>query len=464
MQDKSLIKNTLILILGTTLPKVMTFITIPLYTFFLTKMEYGAYDLILTLSTLLIPLLTLQLHSAIFRYLLDADTNEQQKKVISTSFVVIIGIIFLFLLIWIMLPIKYSMDVKIFIYLYFVLNLIYQVLLEIVRGLGLKKNYTLAAILNAGLIGITSIGFLYLISNKMGAALLSLDVAFLFTILYLIKITKLWKYLSLNSVNIQLLKEMLSYSIPLVPNSLSWWIMNVSDRFIITYFMGFEWNAIYAIANKIPSIYSLLYNGFNLAWQESAILSSDDREKYYQNTFDTLCDILFGGLLLLISVLPFIFKILVIGDYGDAYYQMPILCVSLLFSSLSAFFGGIYIAHKQSKKIGVTSLIAAVINFAVNILFIENVGLFAASLSTLISFLILTLYRYYDISKTYILRYDVRKFFIFVFSLIIVIFNYYFLNYLLLIIGVIASMIIFMIFNKEYLIKIIGRVKKYEKK
>lgn len=459
MKKKNLIKNSIILIFGTTLPKIMLFITLPLYTFFLSKQEYGTYDIIMTLSTLIIPLATLQLHSSIFRYLIDTKKLSEQKKIISTALMTIFFITLTLLLVAFCIPVVYNYETKFNIYLYFAVNVIFQVFLEISRGLGKKKQYTLASIINACFIVVLSTLFMHNLNNKILAAFASINLAGIITIVYLLIVTKIWKYISLKYVNKKLLKEMLVYSIPLIPNSLSWWIINVSDRFIIKLMLGVEANAIYAVANKIPSIYSLFYNGFNLAWQESASLDSKNDKMYYQNIFASLSKFLMGGLLILISILPIIFKLLVIGDYNESYYQMPILCISLLFSSLSAFLGGIYIATKNSKKLGISSFLASLMNVIINFLLIKKIGLYAASFSTLVSFFILTLYRYYDIKKLCYLKINIKLLIIFILSLSIIVFGYYNKNMYFLLTNILLSNSIFVILNKEIMQSMIHKVK-----
>ena len=459
MKKKNLIKNSIILILGTTFPKIMMFITLPLYTFFLSKQEYGTYDIIMTLSTLIIPLVTLQLHSSIFRYLIDAKQLFEQKKIISTALITIFLIMLVFLLIAFCIPTSYNHAIRFSIYLYFAINTIFQVFLEIARGLKEKKQYTLASIINAFLIVILSVLFMNNLNNKMLAAFVSINLASIIAAIYLLIATKIWKYISLKCISKELLKEMLIYSIPLIPNSLSWWIINVSDRFIIKFILGVEANAIYAVANKIPSIYSLFYNGFNLAWQESASLELKDDKMYYQNIFTYLSKFLMSGLLILISVLPIIFKLLVVGDYSKSYYQMPILCISLLFSSLSAFFGGIYIATKNSKKLGISSFLASLANIIINIVLIKSIGLYAASFSTLLSFMILTLYRYYDIKKLCHLKINIKLLIIFVLSLSIIVFGYYNENMYFLLANILFSNFIFINFNKKIIQSMIRKLK-----
>ena len=70
---------------------------------------------------------------------------------------------------------------------------------------------------------------------------------------------------------------MLKYSVPLVPNMLSWWIVNASDRMIISTILGIAQNGIYSAANKFSGVVSTLYSVFNLTWTESAALNIDQK-------------------------------------------------------------------------------------------------------------------------------------------------------------------------------------------
>ena len=80
----------------------------------------------------------------------------------------------------------------------------------------------------------------------------------------------LLKFIDVKLINKKLMKEMLVYSIPLIPHSLSWTIINLSDRVIITSALGPASNGIYAVSNKFPTIINTVYNYFAIAWKESA--------------------------------------------------------------------------------------------------------------------------------------------------------------------------------------------------
>ncbi len=215
------------------------------------------------------------------------------------------------------------------------------------------------------------------------------------------------------------LKRLLSYSWPMVPNSLSMWVMRVSDRFIITAMMGAVANAAYAVAYKIPSILNLAENTFNMAWQESASLASKDTDAnaFYTTTFSNLYNFALGLLSLLIGSTPLLFNILVRGDYGEAYNQIFILYMAVFFFVLSSFWGALYVAFERTKSVGLTSTVAAVINLGVDIALIKFIGLYAASGSTLVSYVFLCVYRIIDTRKFLSIKYNFK----FIFTTIIIV-------------------------------------------
>ena len=80
-----LAKNTAILTVGKLCTQCISFFLLPLYTAILSTEEYGTFDLLVTYSTLLLPLVNWQLDQGLFRFMLDHRGNkEEQGKLFST--------------------------------------------------------------------------------------------------------------------------------------------------------------------------------------------------------------------------------------------------------------------------------------------------------------------------------------------------------------------------------------------
>ncbi len=102
----------------------------------------------------------------------------------------------------------------------------------------------------------------------MGATgmLLATFIGYLTGSAYLFFSLKLYRYFNFSENKRRILKILLKYSVPLIPNALSWWIFSASDRLIVTTFLGADYNGILAVALKFSSIITALYTIFDTSW------------------------------------------------------------------------------------------------------------------------------------------------------------------------------------------------------
>ena len=204
---------------------------------------------------------------------------------------------------------------------------------------------------------------------------------------------------------------MIKYSLPLVPNSISWWIMSASDRTIISTFLNTAANGIYAVSNKFPTILTSLFGIFNISWSEnvSIYINSEDKDEYISNICNEIL-VFFGFIgVILICLLSIFFDFFIDIAYKEAYLYIPILTLASFLSLIASQYGSIYVALKDTKKIAITSLISATVNIIINVLLINSIGLYAAAISTLISYLIIALYRHFDIKKSINIKYNINS-------------------------------------------------------
>ena len=460
-REGRLAKNTLIISFGTFLPKLASFITLPLLTAYLTKAEYGTYDLITVLVSLLLPAATLQIQAAAFRFLIDVRADEEQKKaIISSIFVFIIPTSAIMLIILYFVLSGQSISVRVFICLYFLADIIVNVARQICRGISKNVDYSISAIISAFGKMVFAVIFVYWMKMGLTGTVIALFAASTISFFYLFFRVRLYKYISLKYFDSKKLKEMLDYSWPMVPNSMSGWVMRVSDRFVVTAFMGIGANAVYSVANKIPSLLTLALTTFSMAWQESASVSSKDNDvaEYYSTVYKALFYILAGFFGILIAITPALFKILIKGDYDEAYNQMPVLFMAMLFYSMSSFIGGIYMAFKDSKSVGWTTVAAAISNLVIDIATIQYIGLYAASLSTLISYIFLLIFRIIDIKKYVVLRIDHIKLLGILVLLLMECALYYKRSMYCNLINLLIGTILFVVLNRNLIITVLKRV------
>ena len=411
-RGKELAKNTLILSFGTILPRLSSFITLPIITSVVSKVDLGTYDYMVTLVSLLIPVITLQIHLAAFRFLIDVRGDAlETSRIITNIFIFVIPTATLSAVVYFIFLYKYSLLYRVLLSTYLFTQLQFTVSQQIMRGLSKNTLFSISAIINSLLNTISIVLFVYFRRYGLVGLLVSVVAANFTSSLYLLIRGNIFNYFDFSHVSFSTIIEMLQYSWPIVPNSLSNWVLQISDRLVLTAFWGVEAVAVYGIANKIPSLLNLVQSTFSFAWQENASLSvkDDNQEIYYSHMFDTIFSILSGGFAAILAVAPILFAFLIRGDYGDALIHIPILLMALLFSALASFMSGIYVAHKKTKSIGITTVCAAAINLVIDLSFVAHIGIFAASISTLVSYIFLTVFRIVDSHKFQIMHYQYLK-------------------------------------------------------
>ena len=288
-KKKELTKNTILLFISKFFTSTITFLLIPLYTRLLSTSDYGYIDLIQTYILLIVPILLLRFDSAIFRFLIDARNDEKEKKrIISISLLTTLVQSFLFSVVVIILNI--FINIKFFPYI--LINIIFmgisQILLQASRGLGNIKVFSIGSIVSGVVSVLCNVLFIAFLKKGAEFILISNTIGNAAAIIYVFITNKIYKYLDRNYITFSKIKEMLSYSLPMIPDGLSWWVVNVSDRTIITSFLGTNYNGIYAISGKFSNILATIFGIFNMAWQESASLhvNDNDRDEYFSDIFN----------------------------------------------------------------------------------------------------------------------------------------------------------------------------------
>ena len=455
-KKKQLAKNTIIIFFGRVCTQLISFFLLPLYTEYLTTKQYGLVDLIQTYVTLLVPIITLELEMSIFRYLIDSRSDDKStKKLISNNFFVLGISLSIFTILYILVTCFVTIPFRWLILVDILVCVLSGNFLQVARGFGKTVDYAISCILT----GLTTVisNIVLICHFRMGAEgmIISMALANFICSLYLFIRLKLWSKIDFKLVDKKLLKDMFKYSIPLIPNGVSWWIVNVSDRTIIKFLLNTGANGIYAVSNKFPTIISSLTGVFNLSWSESAALhiNSPDRDEFFSDVFNTIMKLFTAMGVGMIACMPFVFPLLINTKFNDAYNYIPYLVLGSVFNVAICLYSQVYLAKKLSKQVASTAILGAIINVVINVVFIKQIGLYAAAISTAISYFVMMVYRHIDLKKYVSIKVNkflvINSIIIFTFSIIL----YYQHNLILNIINLVVVCLDAFLINKDFLFK-----------
>lgn len=401
-KKKQLAKNTIIIFFGRVCTQLISFFLLPLYTSYLATKEYGTVDLIQTYVTLLVPIITLELEMSIFRFLIDSRKSvKETNKLISNNFFILGISLSIFSILYIIVSSFVTIPYRWLILVDIIVCVLSGNFLQVARGFGKTLDYAISCILTGLTTVISNIILICFVHMQAEGMIISMALANFICSLYLFIRLKLYSKINFKIVDFKQIKEMYKYSLPLIPNSISWWIINVSDRSIISIVLGASANGLYAISNKFPTIISSLTGVFNLSWSESAALhiNSSDRDEFFSDITNTILRLFMALGVGMLACMPFVFPILIDIKYNDAYNYIPFLVLGTVFNVAICLYSQVYLAKKLSKQVASTAIVGAIINILINVIFIKQIGLYAAAISTMISYFVMMVYRHFDLKK-----------------------------------------------------------------
>lgn len=393
---KRLFNNSVLFAIGNLGSKLLGFIMVPFYTRVLTTADFGTADFITTLVNLFTPIVTLSVADAVFRFTMEKANNP--AKVLSNGMVISLASL---LLAGLVFPLVGNIE---YIKVIFVLTFLGSLVLmfqEFARAIDKVKIFAFTGILVTVVTVLSNIFLLFLNNYGLSGYLLSMVIAQAIALIYLIIILRAWQYLKFSEVNVRFIKIMLIYGIPLMPNTLSWWLSSAASRIFVVAYAGVAANGIYAVANKVPSLISILYTIFTQAWQMSAVeeFKNKDNAVFYSTVFNLTIRVLLIGISGVIAFDQILVKILAAPDYYAAWKIVPFLGLAVLYTSLSSFLGTTYIAALKTKGILFTTVLGAVINVLLNFIFTPRFGALGAAISSMVAFLAVMLVRLWDTKK-----------------------------------------------------------------
>lgn len=392
--------NTIIFAIGNVFSKLILFFLMPLYTSAMSPTEYGFAELMNNGIDLLMPLATLCLYEAVFRFSIDVSLIKK-KEILSSSLKIILIINTLVLSISILLLFLLdSLYPILFSFMLFAYS-IRQLFAQFSRGIGKARFFAMSGILNAIILGISNVVLVGLLSYGVNGYLFSIALGNVSSAFYLYFRANIKQFIDLKILDKTLIKELLNFSIPMIPNSISWWFANISTRYILVMFQGIAVAGIFTAISKLPSIINVLSSIFQQAWQFSASkeISNKQASNFFTKVFLAYYSLIIASCSLIITFIPFISKFLLQGEFFEAWNLIPLLLVSAVLNCFSVYFGSIYTASMNNKMIMISTMVGACISVVSSFVLIPFIGIIGAIISTNLSYIVINLMRYFDTKK-----------------------------------------------------------------
>lgn len=463
-KNKALLTGTITYAIGSFGTKFLSFLIVPLYTYFILPADLGDYDLLVTTVSLMSPLLTMKISDAAYRWIIKEKENE--VPYISATYKLLLRNC----LLCVLLLIGINLFIPVWHCYYFIAILVGDRILEclqkLLRGVKNQKLFAASGLFHTAVL--VGLNFYKVCILKQGviALLQSNAISLYATIVLILLLEKRLRKVDFKPNYKSQQKEMLHYSIPLVPSALSWWIMGASDRYVVRLFINSAANGIYSVAHKFPSILQVIFQMFNSAWTDMALAElgkGEQSEEYTKKVFQQLYKLSFGMVFVLIPLTKLVMNVILSDSYKVASIYIGFLYLGTVFQGFSSFSSIGYLQGKKTGGAAKTSVYGAVVNLGIDLICIKFIGLFAAALSTFVGFLVMWATRMKDIRDVYPIRVNWKVFGAYLITGIVIAIGVIWTNNTIDLVLSVAAGLFFLFDNRNSLKQVLQIVKKKKK-
>ncbi len=414
---KNLAVNTVLFALNSVATKLVTFLLVPLYTTYMSAGEYGLTDMSLTVISLLTPLVTLDVAEAAVRFIVGDRVRSDRYAAVALGVTVASVAVVAFLSPLLNLPAFGGLGAyKGWFVAAYAASALMTMCGEVARGMGEVRLIPVCA-------GASSL--VTLASAMLTIAWAGMGVTGYFASVTVGPAVAIAAYLILGGLGSAILRgahelatstcdelralcqPMLRYALPLIPNSLFWWLGSGINRLFITGMLGISASGMFAAASKVPNLINTAYSIFQQAWQLSAFQESG--EEGLARFFSRVFALVQAGMTVLCAVLsflaPYLASILLRGETYDSWPMIAPLLLSNLLNVFASFYGTVYSTTMHTTFIMGTTVLGALSCVALTPLLIPIMGAYGACVASVLGQGAVFLARAVD-SRRY-LRFDV---------------------------------------------------------
>jgi O-antigen/teichoic acid export membrane protein len=417
---RGLARGSVLYSIGFVLPRIGTFLLLPVYVTFLSTEDFGAIALVVSVAQLLASVLRMGMDGALIRLHFDAADRSQQQRLLATVatltlIVALVGALLAGLLAWAFFAVLFAgLAFLPFGLVAAVLSFstTFQYLPATVFRAREEPSRFLAFTGSAFLItaAVTLLLVVWLRVGVLGALIGHLAGGGFVVIVSAAMLIRA----SGPLLDRRQMRESLRFGLPLVPHALAGWLLNVSDRWLLSFLLQLpalqarSAIGVYSLGYQLAYAVDLLAQSFNAAWGPFFYrYGSTPQGPAIHREVSTLVMAAFGALAALVAInATLIVTVIARPAFAPAAGLIPILSVA--FTARVFYMTAVTVIFHE-RRTGVLPVItggAAAVNVVTNALLIPPLGITGAAWATLAAFVAMAAATYVAARRVYLVRLD----------------------------------------------------------
>ena len=394
-----LLGNTLVFALGGLAVKAVSLVLMPLYTTALTAGEYGTAELLNSAIEIVLPLLSLGVVEALYRFSIDDDVAKDE--LFANSLLVLGGGIVGTGVLCAFAGVVWGVEHVVSFFVLFCSVCFFKATTQLARGLGHVRRYVVYGLINAVAMVVATYLLLFRAHLGVDGYLWSFTIGYLVGGMVAFLGSAEYRLLLPFRADRVLLRRMLVYSLPLVPNLLSWWLVSVSGRYVVLWGSGVVAAGLFTAASKMPALVNIVASVFQQAWQYSTAreIGSPDRGAFFGAVLRGYSLATLSAAGLVIALNRPISRLMLQAEFSEGWRYVPLLMLVASFGVISIFFESFYQALKNSGVLMVSTMLGAVVNVVLAVVLVPFMGPWGAGLAGAVAYALVLVVRAHDLRR-----------------------------------------------------------------
>jgi len=360
---------------------------------------YGTAELLNSAIEIVLPLLSAGVVEALYRFSIDDDVPKDE--LFANSLLVLGGGGLCTGVLCALGSVLWNMEHAGSFFVLFCSVCLFKATTQLARGLGHVRRFVAYGLINALAMVVST--YLLLVRARLGVEgyLWSFAIGYLVGGLAAFLGSGEYRLLAPFRLDRALLRRMLVYSLPLVPNLLSWWLVSVSGRYVVLWGSGVVAAGLFTAASKMPALVNIVASVFQQAWQYSTAreIDSPDRGAFFGVVMRgySLATLTVAGLVIALNR-P-ISRVMLQAEFAEGWRYVPLLMLVASFGVISIFFESFYQALKNSGVLMASTALGAVVNVILGVALVPFMGPWGAGLAGAVAYMLVLVVRARDLGR-----------------------------------------------------------------
>ena len=407
-----MLRNLGIYAVGSIGSRLMTFLLVPIYSFFIAPSEFGYYDICFVVAMFAVPIISMQLRDGAFRYLLDATTDEERTRVVTFTMVAMLRNICACLVLGVAAHLLFDIRCMWYTLVFACVFALFEVVQQMLRGLGHNKLFAGCGILSSFLIFAISVPLVVWTDMGIEGVFVGNIAARIIAMLFAEwRVGVFSKFMRSNVDYKAVGREVIRFSSPLLVVNMILIIISSGNRFFIEHYLGLHDNGLYAVAVKFASILEAIAFIFIQAWQETAIrqYGDADHDAFYSKILNAYLWVLVAFVVSISYVTRLLNNYFIGVEYQDSICLILPQCLASAILNLVFYYDMGYQCSKNTSRQLPCLITALLVSLTSNYYFTIWWGLYGILASINVTYLFMLVYKMIDTRRYMKLRIEPRS-------------------------------------------------------